>query len=187
MAFRRTSVFRLWRRWVSIVQQTAHARPLPADVSPRRYVELHRRLLAECERYRQAHTGDSAAIVIEMMRLASPWINLETLFRADRGLLADICRRCAALDRVRQSFQRGEGRPGLKAAVMLAAIVGLLGGAFWAYGGEVQSTGDLLYGLRRHWWSLQGYVAGSGREMFYAAAVLLVMVFGWLLYGTRES
>jgi serine/threonine protein kinase len=91
-------VFRLWRRWVALLETIVAGRD-PSRVNSESYQTAHALLLQAC---RAAITAcpvpERRAFYEECLSIAKPWLKLQSFIRGDSTMLDSLLRRCREIE-----------------------------------------------------------------------------------------
>lgn len=132
-----------WRQWSNIVRLFAAREERRYAILPTEYLARHVELLTRCRamagrndpdrREPDRHDPDRQSIYCELVDILTPWVNLESLARADREIACQLLERCRAAQQVldgplgaRRIGQRLRGVLVATALVALACIALLL-------------------------------------------------------------
>ncbi|MHB0960816.1 MAG: hypothetical protein ACYC0X_33035 [Pirellulaceae bacterium] len=78
----------LWSEWTGVVDDIVRRKRRVARVTDEAYHKLHRDLLAEINEQVNRCKSAQYSLPKEMLRLASPWLTLDSLLGADKHVLA---------------------------------------------------------------------------------------------------
>ncbi len=89
-----------WRRWTRIVRlfATRHDRRHAIDSSE--YQAMHATLTKHCRAMAKSQDSRQPSVVQELLEILAPWVNLDSLARADRQLVCQLFERCRQTQQV---------------------------------------------------------------------------------------
>ncbi|HYW78409.1 MAG TPA: hypothetical protein VE890_02495 [Thermoguttaceae bacterium] len=116
-----------WRRWTQIVRLFAVRNERRHTIDPTEYRTMHAALTNQCRTLTQQRSSQPSNTIRELPAILAPWLNLDSLARADRELVCQLFERCChvqqALDsRASNRTLRHHGRRMLLAAAATALV-----------------------------------------------------------------
>lgn len=172
-----------WERLARIVRLFALRREQRYAVDPANYHQLHETLLKTCRAQSEEAGPENGVFYLELEKLLTPWVTLESLAQADDKMMWELLCRCEQVERVLG------GRPArdVNWRRINFVVLGLAGGAaavvvlMVTWGGDPMSwpaVGAVRYWFRRAT-SAVGvddtiqYLVVGGMIVTLAAAVLV--------------
>lgn len=146
-----------WRKWRAVVEQFASQRSSRHRVDAAAYHLLHDNVIEAC---RQAELSESEATrrtqLHDAEELSLPWMTLETLKRADQGILLNLATRCRMTENM-LGGGTGSWVGSIATVVVFTIVLGVVGGVLSAGSvSDALTTGNTgLESLRQVvslWW-----------------------------------
>jgi hypothetical protein len=178
------------RQWMRISQMFAQRRESRFKVLPAEYRILHRDLLHMVSATAAASADPRTRTVFrDLQDTLTPWVNVDSLNRADRDILFGVLEECEAVRRSLRRKLTSIGRWTWIALILIASGFTLgVGLVLWDAANQGNAASDLALSLRR-WarWTMANTVGASAHRQLVtggAIAAVLTMVIVW--YSARK-
>jgi hypothetical protein len=184
----------LWFRWQETVRNIVEPRRMAKKLSPQEYRDLHGALVKACASGDETD-ADTAEKLQQAKRIASPWVNYESLTSADRRFLSEILRQAEPINtalRRNSSTPLKKSAPRKKRGVspltwILAFGIGL-GVGLYVLTSDATSDMPLRYDIQRAMLRSKYMLSRfSFMQIFGAVTIVVLLIVGPLMYKTRKS
>jgi hypothetical protein len=177
------------RQWMRMAQLFAARREGRFKVHPEHYKELHRHLLRVVGQAAENSDRQKRAVYGELKEALRPWVNVESLTKADRDILFGVLAECEA---VRRSLRRRlmVSVPWVKPGLILIGAGFGIGVLLVLWEPSVGRDAVLDLGLSlRNWarWAFATFIGASvHRQLLIGGGVAMVIAMLVVWYSARK-